>query len=110
MPPYIYRFFSLVKNPVQILRITDNLMDGSEDALLVADVERVLRHDPVHLLRGVEGVPEEVLAGVVARQWRLVVAHEPHLEPPRRAAPLLHVLQPYLPKTLQHTWVSGRAT
>jgi hypothetical protein len=39
-----------------------------QDTLLVAHFERVVRHEPVHLLRRVEGVPEEELVGIIARQ------------------------------------------
>lgn len=65
-----------------------------QDALLVAHLERVVGHEAVHFLRGVEGVPEEVLAGVVAGERRVLVAHQAHLELACCTAPLLHVLQP----------------
>jgi hypothetical protein len=39
-----------------------------QDTLLVAHFERVVRHESVHLLRRVEGVPEEELVGIIARQ------------------------------------------
>lgn len=73
---------------------TVSRVQTSQDALLVADLQRLVCHEAVHLLRGVERVPEEELAGVVAGERRVVVAHEPHLELARRAAPLLNVFQP----------------
>lgn len=66
----------------------------SREELPQADLQSGIGEEPVHLLCRMEGVPEEVLVGVGACQGVLLVAEVAHLEHPRRAAPLLYVLQP----------------
>jgi len=51
----------------------------------------------------VDGVPERVLAGVLARQRAGLVAHVPHLDPPRgAAAPGRDVVEPVRRRVREH--------
>lgn len=59
-------------------------------------LQRLLRHDPVNLLGGVECVPKDVLVCIRASKMIPLVAQEPHFEPARSATPRIHVLDPYV--------------